>query len=126
MIAIGLMGSVVTTIEKRFDLTSVQSSWIVASYDISALAMLLVVSYVGAKGHRPRWTAIGLLVAVIGTIIFILPQILSGEYTAHVILDNDMGLCDVTGQIYRGCDQNESAILNGQSNTVFDITYYCC
>ncbi len=52
MVSNGLLGVVITSIETRFQLTSGQSSWIAASYEIAAIPVLLVVSYVGSGLHR--------------------------------------------------------------------------
>jgi len=117
----GLLGSVVTTLEKRFDITSTQSSWIISTYDISALSMLLLVSYVGSKAHRPRWTAVGMLSIALGTIIFTLPHFITGEYKGYVVSDNDTGLCDLHDETDRNCSDGEEETMFLTANKFFAI-----
>ena len=55
----GFVGIVITSIEKRFDLTSKETGFIMSSYDIASVLCLIPVSYLGGMGHKPRWLATG-------------------------------------------------------------------
>ncbi|CAH1775816.1 unnamed protein product, partial [Owenia fusiformis] len=68
----GFLSTGISTIEKRFELSSSWSSWIAASYDIASVPGLIIVSYWGAVGHRTRWMAVGSTLAGIGSILFVL------------------------------------------------------
>lgn len=57
------LGVVLSSIEKRFGFSSLQSSWIYSAYDAASIPILLFVSYVGNRGNRPKWTAVGEIVA---------------------------------------------------------------
>ena len=59
MIVSGLSPSSVAQIEKEFGLPSKVSGAILASNDASALAFVLIVSYFGEKGKKPKWLGIG-------------------------------------------------------------------
>ena len=49
MVVTGLLGVVLSSIERRFDLTSSQGGWISAGYDIGSIAVLLALSYIGSR-----------------------------------------------------------------------------
>ena len=48
-LANGLLGVVMSTIERHFDLTSSASSWIASSYEIGQIPVLVVVSLLGTR-----------------------------------------------------------------------------
>jgi len=56
----------VSTIQRRYDLTSTESGLIVSVFDMAVIASVIFVSYFGGKGHKPRWLGIGLLVQGLG------------------------------------------------------------
>ncbi|KAK7884704.1 hypothetical protein WMY93_027827 [Mugilogobius chulae] len=59
MVINGFVISSVTTLERRFDLSSSQTGLIVSSYDIASCVGLPFVSYFGGNGHKPRWLGWG-------------------------------------------------------------------
>ncbi|NWX95032.1 SO4A1 protein, partial [Nothoprocta ornata] len=87
----GFINTVVTSIERRFDLRSYQSGLIASSYDIAACACLTFVSYFGGNGHKPRWLGWGVLVMGLGSLLFALPHFTTGRYAAR--FSEDMGAC---------------------------------
>jgi len=44
----GLLAVIISTIERRFGLSSSQSAWIVVSYEIAGLPALLIIGYLGS------------------------------------------------------------------------------
>ena len=50
-----------------------------------AILFVLFVSYLGSKGHRPRWIALGSTVMGAGSIVFILPHILAEQYDYRAV-----------------------------------------
>uniref|UniRef100_A0A8C5R4J5 Solute carrier organic anion transporter family member n=1 Tax=Leptobrachium leishanense TaxID=445787 RepID=A0A8C5R4J5_9ANUR len=91
MVVNGFINTVITSIERRFDLHSYQSGLIASSYDIAACMCLTFVSYFGGNGHKPRWLGWGVLVMGIGSLVFALPHFTSTEY--EVDLSEDTGGC---------------------------------
>ena len=52
VLCMALPSLVISTIETRFQMTSAQSAWIAASYEIATIPVLLGISYVGSSLHR--------------------------------------------------------------------------
>ena len=69
--------SVITTIEKRFELRSSTSGLIISSYELGSLLSVLFVSYYGSRGHIPRYLGIGALLLCAGSILFSLPHFIA-------------------------------------------------
>uniref|UniRef100_H2Z5W6 Solute carrier organic anion transporter family member n=1 Tax=Ciona savignyi TaxID=51511 RepID=H2Z5W6_CIOSA len=76
----GLLKISITSIERRFNLLSSESGLIVSGYDIAGCLTLLPLSYLGGKGHKPRWIGIGLIITSIGSLVLALPHFLTGPY----------------------------------------------
>lgn len=86
----GFINTVITSIERRFDLRSYESGLIASSYDIAACVCLTFVSYFGGNGHKPRWLGWGVLIMGIGSIVFALPQFTTSQYEYS---SEEIGLC---------------------------------
>eukprot|EP00057_Strongylocentrotus_purpuratus_P033129 XP_790304.3 PREDICTED: solute carrier organic anion transporter family member 4A1 isoform X1 [Strongylocentrotus purpuratus] len=80
MTVLGYLPVVITTLERRFRLTSVQSGFIVIAYDISNLIVCAFVSYFGERGRKPVWVGMASMLYSVGSVIFALPHFLAGEY----------------------------------------------
>ncbi|XP_058500186.1 solute carrier organic anion transporter family member 4A1 isoform X1 [Solea solea] len=91
LIVSGLSSTVVTTIERRFDLSSHDAGLIVSCYDIACCVCLAFVTYFGGTGHKPRWLGWGLLIMAVGSIMFILPHFTTPPY--QVSQSERTGLC---------------------------------
>jgi solute carrier organic anion transporter family, member 3A len=55
----GYINSVITTIEKRFDIPSSLSGLIASSYEIGNVITVIFVSYLGSSRRIPVWIGIG-------------------------------------------------------------------
>ncbi|XP_009071712.1 PREDICTED: solute carrier organic anion transporter family member 4A1 [Acanthisitta chloris] len=87
----GFINTVITSIERRFDLRSYQSGLIASSYDIAACVCLTFVSYFGGNGHKPRWLGWGVLVMGLGSLLFALPHFTTGQY--EIRSGTEVGIC---------------------------------
>ncbi|XP_025720839.1 solute carrier organic anion transporter family member 4A1 isoform X2 [Callorhinus ursinus] len=87
----GFVSTVITSIERRYDLPSYQSGLIASSYDTAACLCLTFVSYFGGNGHKPRWLGWGVLVMGAGSLLFALPHFTAGAYEAEVA--EGVGMC---------------------------------
>ncbi|XP_051875899.1 solute carrier organic anion transporter family member 4C1-like isoform X2 [Pristis pectinata] len=76
----GLVNVNISTIEKRYNLTSFFTGLISVGYDISFTTLSLVISYYGQKGHKPRWLAFSAFMLGLGSLVYSLPHFSSGLY----------------------------------------------
>ena len=81
MIATGLTAAGLTSLEKRFRLSSIQTGMIIAANDVSALILIVFISYFGGHRNKARWLGIGAMVTSLGCLLFALPHLLVGKYT---------------------------------------------
>ncbi|XP_058418318.1 solute carrier organic anion transporter family member 4A1 isoform X1 [Diceros bicornis minor] len=96
----GFINTVITSIERRYDLLSYQSGLIASSYDVAACLCLTFVSYFGGSGHKPRWLGWGVLVMGAGSLVFALPHFAVGPYQVEV--DEGVGTCRANGSVACG------------------------
>lgn len=95
----GLLKVNVTSIERRYRLLSSESGFIISSYDIAGCLCLLPISYIGGRGHKPRWISAGVLMLGLGSFILALPRFLMGPYYykksvySNTADDVNSGLC---------------------------------
>ncbi|XP_055508066.1 solute carrier organic anion transporter family member 4A1 [Leucoraja erinacea] len=108
MIVNGFINTVITSIERRFDLRSYHSGMIASSYDIAACICLLFVSYFGGSGHKPKWLGWGVLIMALGSLVFSLPHFVSSHYI--VDLTEQSGLCNTTKSTQ--CQEGSSSSSN--------------
>lgn len=109
MIINGFLNTVVTTIERRFDLRSYQAGLIASSYDIAACLCLTFVSYFGGTGHKPRWLGWGVMIMAFGSLVFALPHFTTPPYQVRV--PQQTGMCSANRTIT--CQDKEGGGLSG-------------
>uniref|UniRef100_A0A8C1MFZ8 Solute carrier organic anion transporter family member n=1 Tax=Cyprinus carpio TaxID=7962 RepID=A0A8C1MFZ8_CYPCA len=66
--------STITQIERRFEIPSSTAGIIDVSFEMGNLLVITVVSYFGAKFHRPKIIGAGVLLMGIGTLLMALPH----------------------------------------------------
>ena len=78
----GLINVSISTIEKRYELTSTDSGLIVGAYDIASFIFVLPISYLGGQigTCKPRWVAFGSILLAIGSFMYSLPHFATGLY----------------------------------------------
>ncbi|XP_075066901.1 solute carrier organic anion transporter family member 1A2-like isoform X2 [Mixophyes fleayi] len=72
--------SMITQIERRFNIPSSLVGVIDGSFDIGNLLVITFVSYFGAKLHRPRMISIGCLIMFLGSCMTALPHFIMKRY----------------------------------------------
>ncbi|KAH0509043.1 Solute carrier organic anion transporter family member 3A1 [Microtus ochrogaster] len=100
----GPVVSVLTTLERRFNLQSADVGVIASSFEIGNLALILFVSYFGARGHRPRLIGCGGIVMALGALLSALPEFLTHQYKYEA------------GEIRWGADGRDVCASNGSSS----------
>ncbi|XP_073692072.1 solute carrier organic anion transporter family member 3A1 [Garra rufa] len=107
MLAQGTVGaylvSVLTTLERRFNLQSADVGVIASSFEIGNLALILFVSYFGARAHRPRLIGCGGIVMALGALLSALPEFLTHQY------EYQTGESRPVGQGQNVCSNNSQA-----------------
>lgn len=77
----GFISTSISSIEKRFSLSSTQSGVFSAFYDLAVVTVLIPISYFGNKCHKGFIIATGMVAVGVGSITLILPHFLAGNYT---------------------------------------------
>ena len=88
----GFINVVISTVERRFSLTSVESGFIASFYDIASFLCLLPVSYLGGRGigGKPAWIGVGLGVMGVGSLLFALPHFVTNAYIVLFVVKSNI------------------------------------
>ncbi len=98
----GYTNSILTTIEKRYNLWSKETGIIVGSYDVSCMTAVILVSYFGDRYNRPLWMGRAALFMFVGSFLFTLPHFIGGRYSGAKFYNEteaDVNLCNSTKNI---------------------------
>lgn len=104
----GYMKSSISTIERRYGLSSQKSGLLAAFNEVGNTVLIVFVSFLGSRVHRPRFIGGGALLACLASLLMAMPHFLSGpyDYTDRSSTgDNSSGLC-----------QSETTVTTSSSN----------
>ncbi|XP_040197615.1 solute carrier organic anion transporter family member 1C1-like [Rana temporaria] len=94
------MKSSITQIERRFDLSSSTVGMVDGSFEIGNLLVIAIVSYFGAKLHRPRIIAAGCLLMSLGSFVITMPHFFMGPYKYESTWTHPtLSLSNITGSV---------------------------
>lgn len=71
--------SVITTIEKLFQIQSKITGIIMSATEIGQIGSCLLLTYYGGQGHRPKWIALGMILFAAGSFTCSLPHFIYGK-----------------------------------------------
>ncbi|GLD67873.1 solute carrier organic anion transporter family member 2B1 [Lates japonicus] len=118
----GYMKSSISTIEKRYGLSSQKSGLLAAFNEVGNTVLIVFVSFLGSRVHRPRFIGGGALLACLASLLMALPHFLNGpyDYTGRISSsrDNTSGIClsaspFTTSSSNQSCSQQESHAQQG-------------
>ncbi|XP_071442039.1 solute carrier organic anion transporter family member 3A1 [Hetaerina americana] len=99
----GYINSVITTIEKRFEIPSSLSGLVASSYEIGNVITVIFVSYLGSRRHIPVWIAVGSVIMGIGSMVFMIPHFVaephSGDDPASGANSTSDNICRIVASI---------------------------
>ncbi|EEB20468.1 conserved hypothetical protein [Pediculus humanus corporis] len=75
--------SVITTIEKLFQIQSKTTGIIMSATEIGQIGSSLLLTYYGGQGHRPKWIAWGMILFAVSSFMCALPHFIFGEQLIH-------------------------------------------
>ncbi|KAK9537026.1 hypothetical protein VZT92_006764 [Zoarces viviparus] len=105
----GYMKSSISTIERRYGLSSQKSGLLAAFNEVGNTVLIVFVSFLGSRVHRPRFIGGGALLAGLASLLMALPHFVGGayDYTDRISSsgENSSGLC-----------QSESPLATSSSN----------
>ncbi|CAH8639939.1 unnamed protein product [Schistosoma rodhaini] len=86
MVVSGLMSSMFTTLERRFNLTSRQIGSMISCYEVAGVITTVIVSFIsGQKHNRLRVIGLATLILALGFGLFALPHFLAGPYRPNLL-----------------------------------------
>ncbi|XP_037957068.1 solute carrier organic anion transporter family member 5A1 isoform X2 [Teleopsis dalmanni] len=111
----GYINSVITTIEKRFEIPSSYSGLIASSYEIGNVITVIFVSYLGSRRHIPVWIGIGAVIMGIGSLVFMVPHF-TGEPNPGITFVNETNDNICRSALVREQDMGLGRLSSGLSN----------
>ncbi|XP_038051922.1 solute carrier organic anion transporter family member 4A1-like [Patiria miniata] len=105
----GFISVIISTLERRFVLPSVQSGSISSCYDFSVMIIIIFVTYLGESSHKPKWLGTGAFIFVLGSLVFMLPHFITPEYD---VTPSEVDTCDPTRPTANTCLEGDSSLSN--------------
>ncbi|EYC04990.1 hypothetical protein Y032_0084g1713 [Ancylostoma ceylanicum] len=105
MMVNGFISTSISSIEKRFNLSSTKSGVFSATYDVAVAIMLIPLSYYAHRVNKVRCIGYGMFMVGIGALLLILPHFIDGLYVVGALRSD---VCDATRE-NSSCDSRQAA-----------------
>ncbi|XP_035670948.1 solute carrier organic anion transporter family member 2A1-like [Branchiostoma floridae] len=122
----GIFAGSVTSIQRRFQMSSASMGQILSIGEIGKITSILLVTYFGSHGNRPRIIGISGIVLAFSTFMAALPHFLMGPYRYDVNAGSnvtDSGVCHAGNEsvsLYseadESCSDDQVATMTGMTN----------
>ena len=80
-------GATLSTIERRFGLSSVHSAFIATATDLSSTVTIVVIAFLADRTSRPLWLTFALMLLATGNLMTALPHFLSNSLDPNALLE---------------------------------------
>ncbi|XP_017881549.1 solute carrier organic anion transporter family member 3A1 [Ceratina calcarata] len=107
--------SVITTIEKLFQIQSKTTGIIMSATEIGQIGSSLLLTYYGGQGHRPKWIAWGMILFAVSSFTCSMPHFIFGEQLIH---QNEMFFSGVGPGDHNNTDPMNLCKLQEQSENI--------
>nr|CAD2179324.1 unnamed protein product [Meloidogyne enterolobii] len=101
-----------STLEKRFHMTSTQTGIISSWYDLAVLLVVFPVCHWGNIGHKGRWIGIGSLIMGFGSFISAMPHFISSPWPIDNLNSSDYGQCTNRIELNEHCESRRRGLLD--------------
>uniref|UniRef100_A0A914NWX5 Major facilitator superfamily (MFS) profile domain-containing protein n=1 Tax=Meloidogyne incognita TaxID=6306 RepID=A0A914NWX5_MELIC len=101
-----------STLEKRFHMTSTQTGIISSWYDLAVLVVVFPVCHWGNIGHKGRWIGIGSLIMGFGSFISAMPHFISSPWPIDNLNSSDYGQCTNRVELNEHCESRRRGLLD--------------
>ena len=107
---IGFLSVILSTLQTRYQFSSVSVGFIVIGYDLSVAIVIIFVTYFASYFHKPRVLGIGSIIMGIAALLFASPQFIFGQYDGgrNTILNE---VCSDNRTITAECSSGNDAAL---------------
>lgn len=108
--------STISSVEKRLKISTETIGYVMSGNEISQILFALALSYIGGKGHRPRWMALGIFCSAIAYFMYATPHFIYGpgnealSYTAEYY-----------AQFHNGSEATSSNVLAASNASMFAL-----
>jgi len=105
---IGLVPSVLSSLETRYEFSSIQLGMISSTFEFTGVVTVIFISYFATKSHKPRWLGAGAFFLGIGALLFASPQFITGTYDIGKNANLSLEACRDKNDFSPDCDNNKS------------------
>ncbi|XP_078610405.1 solute carrier organic anion transporter family member 4A1-like isoform X1 [Branchiostoma floridae x Branchiostoma japonicum] len=120
MLVNGFARSVVTTLERRFGLSSTDLGSVIVANDVANLLAAIPIGYLCAK-NKPRWLGCGMVLMALGAFIFALPQFVADPRQLSII-EGDGFCTNTTVENQTASDKN--GCMSQSADSISSLTGY--